>query len=228
MNKALEDLYRVRWNDLIEHSGNINAAYPLLIKVNADYQSADLRVMIVGQETDGWIGQLHSNDKSVAEIQEEYFKYLYSNKDKIRRPFWNRKNFRYYREQLSKRYPNKKIELIWNNVHKIGKTSRGKPTAGIMELEKRYFQVFGSELDILSPDIIIFLTGDRRIPARHLEIHTVHKEPVCQVALTDYPDIFAVRTYHPNAKIKGGKKQFKEQVLNLVCNHITSAGKGRS
>ena len=228
MNKALEGLYRVRWNDLIEHSRNMNAAYPLLIQVNADYQAADLRVMIVGQETDGWIGQLHSNDRSIAEIQEKYFEYFYNSKAKVRRPFWNRKNFRYYKEQLSKRYPNKKIEFIWNNLHKIGKTSRGKPTTRIMELENCYFQVFGSELDILSPDIIIFATGDRRIPVRHLEMQPVHKEPVSQVTLIDYPDIFAVRTYHPNAKIKGGKKQFKEQVLSLVCNHITSAGKGRS
>lgn len=217
MNKALEQLYRGKWNNLIENSKELRTAYPLLIKVNEDYVNADIRVMIVGQETDGWIGELQKCEKSIAEAQEEYFKYFYKSKNKNRRPFWNRKNFRYFKEELVKRWPNKKVGFVWNNVHKIGKISRGKPTPRIIELERRYFDVFGSELDILAPNIIIFASGDRCIPVKHLKVKPVNKDPVSKVHLLDFPDIFAVRTYHPNAQIKGGKKHFKKQVLNLVC-----------
>jgi len=70
MNKALEQLYRGKWNNLIENSKELRTAYPLLIKVNEDYVNADIRVMIVGQETDGWIGELQKCEKSIAEAQE--------------------------------------------------------------------------------------------------------------------------------------------------------------
>jgi hypothetical protein len=32
----------------------------------------------------------------------------------------------------------------------------------------------------------------------------------------NYPNIIAVRTYHPNAKIKGGKKPFKKEIVKLI------------
>lgn len=220
MNNALKELYSEKWNNLIANSKETNAAYPLLIQVSEEYENADIRVMIVGQETDGWVGQLEQNDKTIEKIQNAYFEYLYKNKKKNRRPFWNRKNFRYYKEELTKKYSPKKIACIWNNVNKIGKKSRGKPTNKIMELEKQYFDIFEKEINILAPDIVIFTTGDRHIPVEHKKIKPVCKEPVSQVVFTNYPNIFAVRTYHPNAKIKDGKKHLKEQALKLIYKNI--------
>lgn len=205
MNKALEQLYRKKWDTLIKHSEGLKAAHPLLIQVSDDYIDADLRVMIVGQETDGWIGELFENEKPIEYVQEKYFNYLYSGKDKNKRAFWNRKNFKFFKEVLTKKYPSKKVELIWNNVSKIGKISRGKPTKDIEALEKNYLNVFNDEVNILQPNIIIFTSGNRATPLRHQKISPTKKEPVSQVILEEHPEIYALRSYHPNAKIKGGK-----------------------
>lgn len=220
MNNALNKLYMKKWASLIENSKGSNAACPLLIQVDENYQDADIRVMVVGQETDGWLGSLENNKKTITEIQGAYFDYLYKCKKKIRRPFWNRKNFRYYKEKIAKRYPYKRVSFIWNNVNKIGKNGRGKPTKKILKLENQYFNVFEEEMNILRPDIVIFVTGDRHIPIYHKTMEPVSKSPVAEVYLTDYPNVLAVRTYHPNAMIKGGKKHLKEKVLDLIYQNI--------
>ena len=56
MNEKLKKLYESKWSKLIKSAKGSNAAYPLLIKVDDNYQKADVRVMVVGQETAGWGG----------------------------------------------------------------------------------------------------------------------------------------------------------------------------
>jgi len=216
MNKKLKKLYESKWDNLISNSKNTDATYPLLIKVDKEYQNSDIRVMIIGQETDGWCGVLEEHKKEIASVQDTYFNYLYNSTDKNRRPFWNRKNFKYFQEELTKKLSPKNISFIWNNVSKIGKNNRGKPTIKIEELEKQYFNVFEDELKILKPNIIIFTTGNRKIPVKHEKLQPIKEKPVAEIKFENYENIIAVRTYHPNAQIKGGKRKFKEDIVNLI------------
>ncbi len=220
MNKKLTELYQSKWDNLISNSKGTDATYPLLININEEYQNADIRIMVVGQETDGWCGMLEEHKKSVMNVQDTYFNYFYKSKDKNRRPFWNRKNFKYFQEEFTKKLSSKNIAFVWNNVSKIGKNTRGRQTSKIEELEKEYFDVFEKELKILKPDIIIFTIGNRRIPIRHKEIPSLKTKPVAEIEFLDYPEIIAVRTYHPNAQIKGGKKKFKEDIVSLIMSKI--------
>jgi ribosomal protein S18 len=218
MNEKLKELYESKWNDLILNAKDTKATYPLLVKVNEEYQNADIRVMIVGQETDGWCGVLEEHKKDILSVQETYFNYLYKSKDKNRRPFWNRKNFKYFQEELNKRLSFKKLAFIWNNVSKIGKISRGKPTEKIKNLEKQYFNVFEDELKILKPDIIIFTIGNRKIPVEHEKNKILAEMPIYEIKFINYKNIIAISTYHPNARIKGGKKKFNEEIVNFIVS----------
>jgi len=221
MNEELKQLYAKKWNNLIINAKGTDAAYPLLIKVSEEYQNAEIKVMIVGQETDGWCGVLEENKKNIDSVQETYFNYLYkNNKDKNRRAFWNKKNFKYFQEELINIFSSKKVAFIWNNISKIGKKSRGKPTSKIENLEKQYFDVFEEELKILKPNIIIFTIGNRIIPIEHNKLRPIKEEPVAQIEFKKYPDIIAIRTYHPNAQIKGGKKNFKKDILKIIKSRI--------
>lgn len=222
MNEKLKELYENKWDDLILNAKGTDATYPLLIKVDDKYQNADIKVMIIGQETDGWCGVLEDNKKDITSVQDTYFNYLYENNKKYSRPFWNRKNFRYFEEELTKIFSTKEVSFLWNNISKIGKNSSGKPTQKIENLEKDYFNIFEKELEILKPNIVIFTTGSRKIPIEHKKIKPIKEEPVSQVELQKYPHIIAVRTYHPNARIKGGKKKFKEDIIELIRNRIES------
>jgi NADPH-dependent glutamate synthase beta subunit-like oxidoreductase len=216
MNDALKKLYEKHYKELRAHCRKEHVAHPLLIQVDERYETADIRVMIVGQETDGWAGSLVKNTKSVDELQRIYYEYLHHSRDKNRRPFWNRKNFKYFQEKIPLLFPDKKVGFIWNNASKIGKTTRGKPGTYIQKLERRFFDVFEEEFKILQPDIVIFTIGDRRIPMHHEPINSVKKTPVSIVRLPNYPETLAIRTYHPNARIKGGKKRFKKEILDLI------------
>ncbi len=223
MNQKLKKLYETHWNDLIECSEGTDAAYPLLIKVNDEYQKAKIKVMIVGQETDGWCGKLEEGKKDTESVLNTYFNYFYKSKDKNRRPFWNRKNFKYFQEQLTKKLSTNTISFIWNNVSKIGKVTKGKPTKKIDELEKESFNIFEEELKILKPDIIIFTIGRRKIPIQHQENKPLEDKYIFEINFINYPEIIAFSTYHPNARIKGGKKELKKDIVNLIVQRYNKS-----
>ena len=228
MNKKLKLLYESYWNDLLTNSKDTKAAHPLLIMVDNDYKEADIKVMIVGQETDKWHGLLEEKQQSVDFLMDDYYHYLYninSEKNNLstrltkkrKRTFWNRNNFKFYTDELNKIFPTKKVSFVWNNVSKIGKCACGKATTTIADFEEKNFEgVFQQEVEILQPDIIIFVSGDRKIPIKHYPIKKIKYEQVSEVKFEEYPNIIAFRTYHPNAKIAGGKKHLKNQIIQLT------------
>ncbi|NBK99232.1 MAG: hypothetical protein EOM50_14670 [Erysipelotrichia bacterium] len=232
INEKLENLYTQYWDELITNAKNTFAAHPLLLKVKKEYEDADIKIMIIGQETDGWHGPLEENNRSIRFLMDDYYHYLYdiyADKNdlttrlnrKRKRAFWNKNNFRFFKEELTKRFPDQKLSFLWNNVSKIGKCSRGKPTDTILDLEENYFQgVFQKEIELLKPNVMVFVTGDRKIPIAHEKIKNIKNEQVSEIIFDRYPNIVAVRTYHPNAKIVGGKKHLKEQVIDLIVKKL--------
>jgi hypothetical protein len=217
MNVQLQKLYQRKWSDLVANSAGTESAYPLLIKIHDEYIDADVKVMIVGQETDGWEGELEQNDKNITHLMNTYYNYYHNSPDKNRRPFWNRKGFLFFQEELTKYFSKSKVGFIWNNVSKLGHAHRGgQPSQRISELECNYFNVFNDELKILKPDIVILTIGDRIIPVEHEPIKPVGQNPVSEVHFVNYPHLIAVRTYHPNARIKGGKVKLKNGIIELI------------
>ena len=243
INNKLKKLYNKKWEQLIENGKDLSAASPLLIKIDEKaYKKADIKVIIFGQETYKWNGEIGSkcidflmNDyKAVLHNDQKYFdkNSNYANDDYSRavgkhkkkgrikrkndRSFWNKNNFKFFKEKI--KLEGKNIEFLWNNLAKIGKAnSKGKQTEAIKELEKNYFQVFEQELKILKPDVIIFRTGHRYIPNSESKKITKNN-PVSVVKLTNFPDIFAVKTYHPSKC----PKEFKYQVLELIEDYLKS------
>jgi len=170
MNDKLKELYESKWEGLLSEASKLKpeAANPLLIKVDPSYPKADIKVMVVGQETDGWYGKLNSADKTVDMLMNGYFEYFYqiskNGKNRGNRAFWNRKNFRYFECELSKYFKDKSISFVWNNISKIGNAgkNKGKAHGDIKALERSHFSVIKSEFEILKPDIVIFTTGSSR------------------------------------------------------------------
>lgn len=186
MNQKLNSLYESRWQALTESSGK-KMAHPLLIRISDEYEKSPCKIMVVGQETDGWIGNF-SNQQERKEcdfIQQDYFDYLYNRvadmafnsnhgknytsekrlAKKRRRPFWNRSNFKFFQEKLKSKLGKENVSFIWNNLSKLGKAgggkkSRGKVPKAIENIENDVLKnMHILELDILQPDAIIFNTG---------------------------------------------------------------------
>lgn len=171
-------------------TGNFKMANPLLLKLREkDYEESDIKVIIYGQETYGWfdktttiedkatlekanwdfVSEYESTEAtqefgniSLEQLMYEYDKYLNHNiRKKQRRTFWNN-GFDHFSKALNKSYPNKKLYFMWNNISKFGKINETGMTNEIRNFEREYFSVIAKELEILKPNIVIFLTGPDR------------------------------------------------------------------
>ena len=238
--------------------GNFKIANPLLLKISEkEYEESDLKVMIYGQETYGWFDKttalkdietlkdsqwesVHEYDMaetaqefgnvSLKQLMYEYDKYLkHAIRKKQKRTFWNN-GFNYFVKRLSEGY--KKPYFMWNNISKFGKINETGMTNEIRNFERGYFPVVSKELEILKPDIVIFLTG----PSRDVDIKANFKdvtfksintkEPIVSkdgktcysmpelVVFQELPDTKAIRLYHPN--YFGGYNQVKDAALKSL------------
>lgn len=178
---------------LFDKPNAVKPALPLLIELKDDesYENADLRVMVFGRETNNWDDQEHrkqfpfytynfnltTSDDVVTEImgrhvdgEDDYFglgdiyhDYCYEETG-VRKTIFTRHQNQLI-QQLKDRLGGLKVEVLWNNVLKIGRGGKafgeccGKPWAEIREIEREYFNVVAEEVGILKPDVIIFLTG---------------------------------------------------------------------
>lgn len=196
INTKLKELYQQHWDKLIINGKDKGATHPLLIKIRDCYENADIKIMICGQETYGWHGNLGDKNKEKDEyinfLMNDYEAFFYNDqnyfntnpnyindeysknkrlKKKKSRNFWSNKNFKYFEEKLENEYfKDKKVAFMWNNLSKIGNSgakSKGKATKEVQQLERNYFNVFKGEFEILKPNIVIFTTGSRDWLIKH-------------------------------------------------------------
>lgn len=155
MNLQLFNLYQNHWDDYIakiRNNGKKEAAFPYLIHVPSSYSNADIRIMICGQETYGWGNEYDGKDAvTVKEIRDIYHGFVNIGNG-YNSPFWN------FQKRIINHFPN--IGFIRNNIVKIGKRHSPGCDDYIDSLTDKYFRVFRTEVEILQPHLIIFLTGN--------------------------------------------------------------------
>jgi len=217
MNILLENLYKTKWEEIRDVLLSFNeedpedtdnlATHPLLIKINEEYEKADLKIMFFGQETNIWCGEYNKGGfgddvdiESILSIYEDF--YLNKRYEYYGKPFWN-----YIKKLKSHSSPNslKKIGYIWNNVLKIGKVGSGRPQQGLLNKTIEHFNIIPQEIEILKPDVLIFFCGygyDNYIRER---VGTFSVQPIdnfkskefCKLNFNNIPVKLALRTYHP-------------------------------
>lgn len=214
----------------------VKPAYPLLIDIgrwenNVQnekwYSEADIRVMIFGKETNGWKGREDDFGNpplpifnpaisvgAVMGVYEDFYKshYLgYKFKYNANRYGTFHYGFTKFISLLNEKYPTKQIGYIWNNIVKIGRAEgRGFSGNEIYSIEQQYFHVIPKEVEILKPNIVIFLTGtyDDKIKVNFGEsiyspIFPFAEKEIVRIELPNVD--FAYRTYHPSAHLLQGK-----------------------
>ena len=208
----------------------IHPAYPLLIKIKDEvkYKSADLRIMIFGQETNSWETQVSNVkipteeshryiDQTVDAFMEAYI--IHKSKPDLKTPFW------IAFKQLKKLTSEMKCELIWNNIYKIGNRAKNKnrPHEQIRMMENEYFDVIHEEISILKPDVLLFLTGpeyESRVTkkmkiADYHTISNIDKRKLARISVSN--GILAYRTYHPGYL---NRTAFFKDYLKLIVEDI--------
>jgi len=229
MNKKLNKLYNSKWEEYDSELQKIwkdesllkKPTNPLLIKIDdeEDFINSELKVMIFGQETNGW----YENSNDIESITNEYSNFFGTGNcyKKHRGQFWNGVNR--FQTLLQEKYPSKKIRIVWNNIVKTGRSDgRGMPPNYIYEIERKSFSVIIDELTIIKPNVVIFLTGPNydwvikdNFGLLHYEsLSPYSKRQLSKVRLESVN--FCFRTYHPNYLWRNNINSYFDRIIDEI------------
>lgn len=209
MNQKLNELYKSKWDllkekfDIILKDDNLitKPAKPLLLYIDNEYQNADIRLLVFGQETNQWCPEIL--DMDIDKIQSGYDSWFNGGECWTYGKFY--KGIENFIKLLQEKYPNKKIKTVWNNTIKIGiRDGKGCPPDYIYHLERKFFNVTAQELEILQPNLVLFFSGPNydeilKNNFNELEFDTFLKFSGRQISKVKINNVkFSYRTYHPN------------------------------
>jgi len=235
----LQELYLSKWDQFSAVMKNdpefANRSHPHLISLTdsfeKDWNEAELRIMLTGISTNGW-GQKNyaiytgPSELAVASLMDQYEEFYFKGGNwHYAQVFWN---YVYALQELLGYRLNKKVRLIWNNVHKTDPRKQN--------VEQELFSVLHGEVSILQPDVILLFGLDTRNV-----LHTRLSEKQIDWSeyeswsdhYTDKPFLFynvpgqlyssasnrlknVIVTYHPNARGDAGIK------MKLLLDELTS------
>jgi len=231
INDKLKELYNTSWtklstklNEVINNNNYlIKPTNPLLINLSDEenYKSSDIKVMIFGQETNDWEGPFYNDLDKISNVYNNFYQeHKFAHKGHFKN------HFNGLITLFENKFPNKKIGFIWNNVIKVGKSySKGTPPKYILDIIKDEFSVLQQEIDILRPNIILFLSGPNYDKYIIEQIPNIEKNEINGFA----PNVLAsfniknvdyvFRTYHPN-KINFLGKQDYNKIYNTILAYL--------
>ncbi|MEO8926706.1 MAG: hypothetical protein ABI306_06030 [Caulobacteraceae bacterium] len=245
--RALNDAY-AEWKSIIPSSGlNLEEfTAPYLLNVTPGYASAERRVLIIGQESGDWDWVKEELCKPGWDYPPYPFADIRTlgdfirNDDAIKALTWGYEHFRFgCAQRIAGRG-------FWRGFHglasgcpavmaaNVAKCHSRKGDEVVPNLSPKEFQSFAAaqkkllreEIEILRPDVCIFLSG----PNYDGLIANSFPDAVCE-PVADIPvNVFArikrpplpietFRTYHPNARWKNAK-QYRDRVRDILKNLI--------
>ncbi|WP_438317246.1 hypothetical protein [Sporosarcina sp. FA9] len=182
---------------------DLRPTHPLLIMLpdEVGYHNAEVKLMIVGQETNDWEGMIGRH--TVGELQEVYKSFVIENDYSRKSTFW--RYMRSWSNLIEEATPNSAVSVVWNNIHKLGRVgAKGKANEEIREIQKKHFAVFEEELKVLKPDIVLFFTGPNCDDALKcylpgIEFRKIDEGTEKQIVQCEHKSLpkLTYRTYHP-------------------------------
>jgi len=211
MNEELKNIYESKVEDftrIVESFPDDDVAGPLLIKPNDLYFRQSKRLMIIGQQTNGWSYYYKDIEKQLRNYEEfnlgeEYYS----------SPFWN------VTRKLEKAIGNDEYSCVWTNINKFD-LDANRPYGKYEELISTVDSILINEIEILEPNICIFFTGpsfDYRIRkifsgVEFKEIQNWKLGQLCQLKHKYLPKC-SVRTHHPKSlRIRHFEDDFIEYI----------------
>ena len=230
LNQQLLELYTSKLKDLqnlfdeLNSSSNEkdhNFSWPLLLRIwEEEYLSAPVKLMVFGQEATGWSNQ--ANDKieenDAKSLTEEYLIHDMG-RDKMNSAFIRTMH------SINIRLGNPDTNcFVYNNILKFAKENdHGYPSDRVMDAEMRYLDVIQDEVDILKPEVCVFLTGvdyDSDIEkkfngAEFFPVSGFDENWLAQVKHPHLPQK-SFRTYHPGHIRKSEDRKLYKKVLDKI------------
>lgn len=199
------------FKDIVEKFPNDDLAGPILISPNDLYFKQKKRLMIVGQQTNGWSYYVDDIDKQL-----ENYQWFNLGKTYYASPFWN------ITRKVETALGNEEYSCVWTNINKFD-LDANRPFDDYETEISKLDSLLINEIKILKPDICIFFTG----PSFDYRIKTIFKNvsfervegwdinQVCKLKHSQLPE-FTYRTHHPKSlRIRHLEDKFIELIKEL-------------
>lgn len=241
INEKLANLYQSKWNGLcesLETNGLFGYEYnPLLLNINiADFEKADIRVMMFGQDMSQ--GDWYQYDRNADILTKCMLAYktfdnkigsIYPDKRPITKGMGGGMNS--FIKMLNAKYADKNIRYVWNDIIKIGRNTKDNDKRILLKgIECKEFDVLREEIKIIQPQVIVFFTGPdiywERILQERLGItmdnyrefpqYNIRQIAKLDLDVNEYPFVkYAFRTYHP-CYYKGRPGRYNSIIESIV------------
>jgi len=225
INANLKKIYERHWPALsscIPRGEHYSA--PLLLQVDDRYCRAEVRVMVVGQQTNTWWGEDGWDNalRQVDPIRYQLDRYIEFRLGRdYRGPFWSAAR------SLVSQVGENRCGLIWSNLVRVDRArSKRDPHARPVGIEDRLRMIplLQEEIATLSPHVVVFFTGPTydgllggTFPEAKLEAGPLSRvKPVSRVIHAELP-AKSFRTYHPNYLQRAGlHRSVLAEIVRLV------------
>ena len=209
MNQKLSELYSRNLHDIWPaHAVVGDLGGPLLIDVPDAYRDATVKLMVVGQQTNGWG---HPNDKSGGLLAE--YRRFDLGKTYVNSPFWQAAHAVY--ASLNPDGPPR--GFLWSNLVKVDVAEK-RPSPAIEELISSA-DLLQHELSITQPDIVVFFTGpgyDERLRATFQDVEYERVDDFVNRLSHDALPEQTFRSYHPGYLRRSGNWSVIEELKTLI------------
>lgn len=191
------------------------------------YTTSKYKLLIVGQETNGWYDDYIRTQKDIGKCIITYEKFKLG-ESKANKPFWRYAHL--FNDKING--TNSELGFMWTNINKFGATGKGRPNLEVTKMENKGFNIFTKEIQILKPDVCLFLTGPNydndiknKVPdVEFEEITNFGKRQLVKVKSAHLPQK-SYRTYHPgygNRKKKLYMEIFQTIIADMEENKTVS------
>jgi len=163
-NSELKELYEKAKKDVLSKAIKYNeelrdkdkdyrATLPLFLKSNEGYEKAEIKIMLFGQVTNGWL-EIKGKDVYVEQAMKDYESCLFGYKKGTFLP-----GLKKFTNLLPKEKCGKKNSCLWNNIVKMGYATRYFPDKFYDSIVKPHLNsLIIKEIEILKPNYIVLLT----------------------------------------------------------------------
>ena len=224
VNQKLLKLFESKWGIVEKVCNAINDeelwTVLHLACVPPNYEKMKYKILIVGQENDGWGIEDNARLSMFATLD-----FLDSKDYNDRRPFFSFPyKFCKSINNLGDIQDSKKTYFTWVNLREFSfneapKTSLSKEAQNIIDNE---FNILEEEIKIINPDIVLFLTGPRydyhmeiEKQLKGVEFKTVENYDIRQFARVEHKSLpkNSFRIYHPfYLRINGLESEYLERL----------------
>ncbi len=182
---------------------------PLFISVPDNYYKTKVKLMIVGQQTNGW----GDNRMGLDRLLQLYDEFNLAEKKYGGSPFWRYSHTLF--KALNPAGPDR--AFLWSNLIKVDQ-KKDRPESQI-ESEVATLRLLPEEIRLLKPDVVVFFTGPKyenclQNTFANVKFRTISK-CLSRVVHDNLPT-HSYRTYHPGylSFIKGSR------VLDKIATEI--------